>query len=133
MNSRVAVWLQEHFSFFTQEPLFKDLLRLLEGKMRERGQHISRDMGVVIDNEFGTILYDKLTKVGRCIIEQVEFIPCRGKGFAFTVVDNELSIVRRNGSDPEYSPKMCPKEMAEISVFVNQLRLKTEEFLKARI
>lgn len=141
-NNRLAVWLHEHFSFFKPEPLVKDLLRFLEGEMSETVlSALSTDgsLRVTVDSKSGKLLYDKIKSnrrdchKQRCVIEQVEFIPHEGKGFSFTVVDNEITIVRRNGSNPEYSPKIPPKEMAEISVFINQLRLKTEEFLRAHI
>lgn len=136
MNSRVTVWLQEFFTFFKPETLFIDIMRFLQGRMHETVLSALSNDGsfcIVVESDLGKILYDKKSvKIGKNVIEQVEFIPRCGNGFSFTLVDNELSIVRRNGSDPEYSPKISEKEMAEISVFISALRDKTNEFFRTR-
>ncbi|TSC85173.1 MAG: hypothetical protein G01um101417_40 [Parcubacteria group bacterium Gr01-1014_17] len=139
MNSRIALWLQEHFSFFKPEPFFKDLLRFLDGNMREGVcSTLSNDgsFGVIIENALGTLSYDREKgKAGKkIVVEEIEFIPrVRNEGgFSFTLVNSDISILRRNGQNPEYSPKISAREIAEISVFMNSLRLKTEKFLSAR-
>ncbi len=135
MNNRVAVWLQEHFAFFKSEPLFKDIMRFLEGNIRETIlSALSNDgsFSIVVESNFGGVSYDKTRgKVGKSVIEQVKFMPRNGSGFAFTVVDNELSILRYNGSDPQYSPKVTTKEQQELSEFMTELRKKTERFFIA--
>lgn len=133
-NSRIAIWLQEHFSFFQPEPLFGNLLGFLEGTMRETVlSALSTDgsVSVMIVSNAGNLLYSRTKgKVGKCIIEQVEFVPRTGKGLSFTFVDNDLTVLRSNGSDPRYSPQISLTEQAELSAFMETLRQKTEEFLK---
>ncbi|MDP3661656.1 MAG: hypothetical protein Q8R17_02300 [bacterium] len=136
MNSRVAVWLHEHFTFFKPEPLVKDLTRFLQGKMQETVlSTLSNDgsVRIVVESNSGTMSYSKMRgKFGKCSIEEIEFIPNEMSGFAFTVVDNELSILRHNGDDPKHHPHITVAEQQEFSEFMAELRQKTEEFLKTK-
>lgn len=137
--SRTFDSLLQYIRSFTHSHPFQNLVRFLDGEVHE---HIlstlsnNGDVRVFIEGPLGKLSYDKTVgRIGKhAAIEEVEFIPYQGGvgGFSFTVVDNELSIVRRDGSEPEYSPRISLKESAEISVFLNQLRLKTEAFLQAR-
>lgn len=113
--------------------------RLLSGEMQE---HVlstlsnNGDVRVFVDGSIGKLLYDKIhARSGKPVeIEEIEFIPYQKgeKGFSFTLVENELSVLRHNGSAPRYTPQISALEQRELSVFMETLRNRVQSFLGAR-
>ena len=139
MNQLIS-WLQKRFFCSKPKLLFQNLSRFLEGKMRETlisQPSNDRSVSVVVQGIFGDLSYDKARgKTGkRILIEQIEFVPkkCGERGFSFTFVNNELSVMRHNGADPSYAPSMTLAEQQTLTAFVEALRQKTEAFLKAKM
>ena len=72
----------------------------------------------------GQVLYDKTHTHRRCVIEGVEIVPREGPCVALTFVNGELSVVRHNGSKPNYSGELSIRESEAMKRFMETLREK---------
>ena len=110
--------------FPPKKPLLVGLERFLgqEIVVLPSGDSRGRNVSVEFRGPEGRVLYDKTYPRNQCVIEGVEIIPSTGMYCSLIFVNGELSVLRYDGSKPNYSGELPVRESEALHGFMKTLR-----------